>query len=126
MNIKSKQSILALLAGMIAGLLFTVFVPPACWGMVLGVFVAAYFARVSSPEDGAVVGAIALIPVGIYLSFQGVIQAKFLENIGMLATLPIFFIILVIAIVLISVIGALFGLVIGKLFQITKDKNLIL
>ncbi len=122
MKIKSKKFILSTLAGMIIGLLVSIFLRPTCWGPIVGVFIAAYLNKVSSPKEGAIVGAIVLTPIGIYATFQALIQTDVQDDTGILATILIF----ILANVLVPGIGALYGLIIGKLFQLTKDKKLIL
>ena len=121
MIIKSKQFIFSILAGMIVGLLVSIFLKPTCWGAVTGVFVGAYLAKVSSPKEGALVGAIVLVPIAVYGMIQPAFQTNVIDEIGMFATILVFLLV----VVLISGIGALYGLVIGKLFQVTKDKKLI-
>ena len=122
MTVRSKRFFLAILVGMIVGLLFTIFVTPTCWGLILGVFATANLANASSPRDGALVGWVVSIPVGIYATILAAIQMRALENLGSLVLIPFF----LLAIVLISGLGALYGLIIGKLFQITKGKKLML
>jgi hypothetical protein len=122
MNIKSKQFLFSILAGMIVGLLVSIFLTPTCWGAVIGVFVAAYMAKVSSPKEGAIVGAIVLVPIAIYGTIQTAFQTNVVDEIGIFTTILVFLLV----VVLISGIDALYGLVIGKLFQLTKDKKLIL
>ena len=121
MIIKSKQFIFSMLAGMIVGLLVSIFLKPTCWGAATGVFVAAYLAKVSSPKEGALVGAIVLVPIAVYGMIQAAFQTNVIDEIGMFATILVFLLV----VVLISGIGALYGLIIGKLFQVTKGKKLI-
>ena len=122
MNIKSKQFFFSILAGMFVGLLVSIFLKPTCWGAVTGVFVAAYMAKVSSPKEGAIVGAIVLVPIAIYGTIQAAFQTNVVDEMGIFTTILVFLLV----VVLISGIGALYGLVIGKLFQLTKNKKLIL
>ena len=122
MNIRSERSTFALLVGMTVGVLASIFMTPTWWGPILGVFAGATLAEVTSPKDGAIVGAIALIPIGIYITIQTAIQINALQSLGILATIPFF----CIAIMVLTFLGALYGLAIGKLFQITKDKKLMI
>jgi hypothetical protein len=121
MNFKSKQFIFALLAGIAIGLLASIFLKPMCWGVIAGVIVAAYFAKVSSPKDGAIVGAIVLVPISAYAFTLAAIQSNASEKLGALGSVLVFFLTVILA----SGIGALFGLVVGKLFQVTKGKGII-
>ena len=121
MNIKSKQTIFSILAGMIVGLLVSIFLRPTCWGPLIGVFVAAYLAKVSSPKEGAIIGAIVLVPIGIYALLQIPVEAIAGTTVGKLGNL----VGLVLGILLVSCVGALYGLIIGKLFQVTKNKGVI-
>lgn len=121
MNLKSKQIIFSILAGMIVGLLVSVFLKPTCWGPLVGVFVAAYSAKVSSPKEGAIIGAIVLIPIGIYTFLQLPAELWAKNTSGILGNI----VGLVLGLLLVSGIGALYGSIIGKLFQITKDKKIL-
>ena len=122
MKIKSIKFLVSLLVGMLVGLSITVFVKPTCLGPFIGVVLSAYMAKVASPRDGAIVGAIVLIPIGIYGFLLTALQLRSLEVLGILGIIPVLFI----GVLLISGLGALFGLVVGKLFQITKEKSLIM
>jgi hypothetical protein len=119
-NFKSKQFIFSILAGIIVGLLASIFLKPMCWGAIAGVFVAAYLAKVSSPKDGAVVGAIVLMPISIYTFSLGIVQSSMTEKMGITGI----FLVFILGVVSESGIGALLGLIIGKLFQTIKDKGL--
>ena len=108
MKIKSKQFILAMLIGMMVGLLLTIFIRPVDLGAVIAVFAAVYLAKVSSPKEGALVGGIVLIPTGIYVTIQVAILNKELEIFGLPVTILIGFITLL----LMSGLGALIGLIV--------------
>jgi hypothetical protein len=122
MKITSKQSILALLVGMTAGLLLTIFIRPVDLGAVIAVFAAVYLARASSLKEGALLGAIVLIPAGIYVTIQVAVLNRELEIFGLPVTILVSFI----TVLLVSGLGALIGLIFGKIFQVTKDHKLIL
>ena len=110
-----------MLTGMIIGLLASVFLRPTCWGPLIGVFVASYLGNVSSPKEGATIGAIVLVPIGIYAAWQystQTIAENLTELIGNIVGL-------VLGILLGSGIGAVYGLIIGKLFQLTKNNKII-
>ena len=121
MKITSKRSIYSILAGAIVGLLVYTFLRPTCWGPIVGVFVATYLAKVSSAKEGAKIGALVLLPIGFYwyLQLPALIIAK--DTVGKLANL----LGVLVGLLLISGVGALYGLVLGKLFQITKDKGIL-
>ena len=121
MSITSKRSIFSVLGGVIVGLLVYTFLRPTCWGPIVGVFLAAYLAKVSSAKEGALIGALVLAPMGIYSSLQTLLQTTANPDRSILV-IP-FAIILVV--VLASGLGALYGSVIGKLFQLTKDKGIL-
>ena len=121
MKIKSKQTIFSILAGMIVGLLVFIFLRPTCWGPLVGVFVAAYFAKVSSPKEGAIIGAIVLIPIGMY----GILQIPADETTNDTASTIGTIVGMLLGLGLLSGIGALYGMIIGKLFQMKKDKTII-
>jgi hypothetical protein len=106
---------------MIVGLLVSILIRPTCWGAITGIFIAAYLAKASSPKEGAIVGAMAVVPIGIYGSVQAALQTDVMDEVGILLTILVFLLL----IVCISGIGAFYGLIIGKVFQITKDKKLI-
>lgn len=121
MNIKTKKSIFSILAGVIVGLLVYTFLRPTCWRPIVGVFLAAYFAKVSAPKEGAVIGALVLAPMGVYAFLQSLTQATANDNRGILVIVFALLLILVFA----SGLGALYGLLIGKLFQLTRNKGIL-
>jgi len=121
MILKSKQTIFSILAGIIVGLLVSIFLKPTCWGPAVGVFFAAYLAKVSSPKEGAIIGTIVLLPIGIYAFLQIPAEAIAKTTIGIFGNI----IGLIAGLLLAAGIGALYGLIIGKLFQITKEKKIL-
>ncbi len=76
MEIKSRRFIIAILVGMLVGLAITIYLQPACVGAVISVIVSAYLAKAASPKDGAIVGAITLVPIGTYLGLWAILQVK--------------------------------------------------
>jgi hypothetical protein len=90
MNIRSERSTFALLVGMTVGVLASIFMTPTFWGPILGVFAAATLAEAASPKDGAIIGAMTLIPIGIYITIQTAIQINALQRLGILVTIPLF------------------------------------
>jgi hypothetical protein len=118
MEIKSRRFIIAILVGMLVGLAITIYLQPACVGAVISVIVSAYLARAASPKDGAIVGAITLVPIGTYLGLWAILQVKATQGIGLPGAVFNFLLTLILA----SAIGALYGLVIGLLLRIAKER----
>ena len=117
MNITSKRSIFSILIGSFIGVVI-----PTCWGPLIGVFVAAYLARVSTPKEGAKIGAIVVLPIIIaYFALQFPVQNIAGDNSEKLGNLLGLFLGLLLA----AGVGALYGLIIGKLFQLTRDKGIL-
>jgi len=111
-SLKSKQTIFSILAGIIIGVLICIFLTPTFWGPLVGVFVAAYFAKAASPKEGAIIGAIVVVLVGrIYTFLQFHTFAK----------TPISIAGAVVGLLLIAGVGALNGLIVGKLFQTARE-----
>jgi hypothetical protein len=121
MNITSKRSIFSILVGIIIGVLVSMFLRPTCLAPLIAVFVAVYAAKVSTPKEGAKIGAIVLLPIGIYwyLQLPALIIAK--DSVGKLGNL----VGVLLGLLFISGVGALYGLMLGKLFQITKSKGIL-
>ncbi|MGA7604807.1 MAG: hypothetical protein WCA79_02705 [Anaerolineales bacterium] len=99
--------------------MITILIQTSFWGALIGLIVAAYLANVSFPKEGAIVGAIIVIPDGVRHFVQAAIQLRYLDKHGLLATLLVF----LVGAMLVSGIGAVNGLIIGKLFQTGKKKN---
>jgi hypothetical protein len=121
MNFKSRQTLLSILAGMVVGTLMTAFIRPTCWGWVLGIILACYLGKVSLPKEGAIVGYLVMIPIMMYGMYYTAVEQRALESHGALRTV----IFSTIAVLLVSTLGALFGLVVGKMFQIAKSHQVI-
>jgi hypothetical protein len=121
MKITSKRSILSVLVGILVGVLIYSFLRPACWGPLVAVFVAAYLAKVSTPKEGAKIGTMVLLPIGIYWYSQlpALVIAK--DTVGKLGNL--FGVVL--GLLFISGVGALYGLLLGKFFQLTKNHGIL-
>ncbi|MGE5071891.1 MAG: hypothetical protein ACM3MF_00545 [Anaerolineae bacterium] len=123
MNIVSRRFVGAILAGIFIGLLEVLFVAPSAWAYLAGIMAAATLASVSCPREGAVVGTIVMLPVGLAsILLQPQVQA--LEPSA--STLVILGLASTLGIVVFGAIGALSGLGIGKLLQITKEHVLFL
>jgi hypothetical protein len=118
MSIKSKRFVFAVLTGMIVGLLITILARAACSGIIIGVFVAAFLAHVASPKDGTIIGIIVLVPIEIYVVLQVTSQGLSDYPVVRLGNLLGVLLILV----LFSGVGALYGLILGKLFQLIKAR----
>ena len=122
MNITSKQSVLSILVGIIVGLLVFIFLRPSCWGPLIGVFVAAILAKVTTPKHGAIVGMIVLAAIGLYSSVQiAMTQGLANDPIKLLANLLGLFI----GLLVFCGVGALYGLMLGKLFQLTRKDRIV-
>ena len=121
MNIKPKRFIVSTLTGMIIGLLISILVRPICLAPIIGVFVAASLANTSSPKEGAIIGAIVLVPIDIYAVIQVTSQGIADDPVGKFGNL----LGICLSLVLFCGIGALYGSILGKLFQLIKNKILI-
>ena|SRR5215211_2589514 len=121
MKITSKRSIFSILVGIIVGVLVSVFLRPTCLGPLIAAFVATFLAKVSTPKEGAKIGAIVLLPIGIYwyLQLPALIIAK--DTVGKLGNLSG----LLVGLLFLSGVGALYGLLLGKLFQMTKNHGIL-
>ncbi len=121
MYIKSKRSIFSILIGVLfCSFLYLVIQPPG-WGPIIGVFVAASLANVSSPKEGAIIGAIVLAAIGGVAAIRGSFQTHIVDELGILGTVLVSFI----SAIFVAIIGAVYGLIIGKLFQFIKKKILL-
>jgi len=105
-------------------MLMTLFLKPTCLGLLFGVIIASVVADVSSPKEGAVLGALIPIPLIIFTIIPAIININQASKVG-----SIFLLILVdilgsiIAFGLVSAVGALIGLGIGKFLQSRKKGN---
>jgi hypothetical protein len=121
-NIRSKLFVTSVLVGMAVGVALTVFVLPIRLGALLGVLVAAYLAKAQTPKDGALIGMVAVIPLGIYAAISSVNQTNAMASLGILGAITYGFV----NIVFMEGIGAIYGLIIGKIFQWTRGRSVIL
>jgi hypothetical protein len=109
--------------GIFIGLLETAFVAPNGWAFVAGIMAASTLASVSCPREGAIVGTIVMLPVGLAtILLQPQVQA--LEPSA--STLVILGAASTLGVVVFGAAGALSGLGIGKLLEITKEHVLFL
>jgi len=122
MKYTSKRTILAILAGALIGIALILFVRLVCWGQILGVAVAAYLANVSSPREGAVVGAIVLVPVAMVGVFPTIAHQTELDELS----IPLFLLSIFFASLFAGAVGAVYGLVLGKLFEKRKKGESII
>jgi hypothetical protein len=118
MILKSKRFALALLAGAFTGIVLVIFLRPACWAVFFGVFIASYLARASTLKDGAMVGAIVMIPIGISPTVVTIMQSGMPENVDFITSMSS----MLLGIALMSGIRAVAGLIIGKMLEISKNK----
>ena len=121
MNFKSRRIWLAIFAGMVIAVLVTIFIRPSCLGIIIGVIVSIYLAKAESPKVGALIGAITVLPTGVYITFFVSTQTKAIHYLGLVKSIPF----LLLDMIFLSGIGALYGLVIGLLLRKVKDKNWI-
>jgi uncharacterized membrane protein len=119
MNLRSKRAVLSILSGMIAGLLMAIFFKPVCWGPLVGVLIGAYLAKVSSPQEGAIVGAIVVVPIGIYAFMQIPADASSKTTFDIIRNVLGLFL----GLGLVAAAGALYGSIVGMLFQAIKKKS---
>lgn len=118
MNHKVQRFSFAILVGIVLNLLFTFFIQIACWGPAVSVLLAAYLARAATPKEGAVTGAFVFLPSSAVLVIQTIRLDNPVDSIG----LPLTLIAAILALLTGIGLGGLFGLVIGKLFQVLKDR----
>lgn len=119
MKIKSKQFGLALLAGVGVGLLVAILSGGGAWGSILSVVVATYLARVGSAKEGAVVGAIASLPPGLYLLVVLMVRSLPGEPQDPLTLVYSF----ALSAAFIAALGAGLGLLIGRFAPKNPDKE---
>jgi hypothetical protein len=110
-----------MLVGIVVGLLVSTFIRPTCWAPLIAGFVAIALAKVSTPKDGAKIGAIVLLPIGIYWYLQLPSHVIAKDSVGKLGNL--FGVVL--GLLFISGVGALYGSILGKLFQLRKNKGIL-
>jgi hypothetical protein len=102
----------------------TLFLKLTCQGPLFGVIIASVVANVSSPKEGAILGALIPIPLYIYSiipAISNVNQASKVSSIFLLILAEILGSLL--ALGLVSAVGALIGLGIGKFLQSRKKGN---
>ncbi len=122
MIIPSKRFLLALLAGMALGLLITVLLPKAgCLGFMTGVLVSILLTKTGTPKKDILMGAITVIPAGLYVVCYTNLQTKSTENYGLLGSLPA----ILITALLILALAAMIGLVLGFVIRKTNSGNWI-
>ncbi|MGE5374763.1 MAG: hypothetical protein ACM3XO_06870 [Bacteroidota bacterium] len=119
MNLRSKRAILSILLGVIAGLLMAIFLKPVCWGPLVGVLLGAYLAKASSPQEGAIVGAIVAVPIGIYAFLQIPADPSSKTTFDIIRNVLGLFL----GLGLVAAAGALYGSIVGMLFQAIKKKR---
>ena len=122
MKIRSKRFLFAILTGTTVGLLITIFTPPTCLGALAGIAVSIYLTKAETPKDGAIIGTIIMVPIGLCITILLNQQTRTTEQYGIIGSIPIFLLTTAFA----SGIGALFGLIIGFMVQKAKAKNWII
>jgi hypothetical protein len=91
-------------------------------GVFFGIAVSLYFARAESARDGALAGAITVVPTGIYITYLTNLLTRTTQHYGLLGAMPS----LLLCVVLLSGFGALFGLILAILLRKVREKNWIL
>jgi hypothetical protein len=121
MKIISKRLILATLAGIVAGILVGVFIYPGFWGILVGVVLSVSLANVTSRSEGTLVGAITLLPIGVFLSTRYSLQTGLLDQYSLVWKIVLY----LFEIIFFGGLGALMGLLFRWLLKFTRQKNLI-
>jgi len=113
------RPLLALLAGMLVGVLVSTFIRPTCWGPILGVLLSCFLAKVDSLRHGALLGSITTVPIALYASLPSALQTLSQENLS-----PILNILaLLLAALFAAGLGALYGVASAFLLQETRKRN---
>ncbi len=120
MDMFSKRLALGILGGMVAAILFSLG-RLTCWAPVLAVFVGAVLADVSGPKQGAVVGAVVVLPIGALALIQSSEYRAMFGHEPVLVLLTT-----VLGAIVIMALGALYGCLVGLLFRATKGKKFML
>jgi hypothetical protein len=121
MKIISKRLILATLAGIVAGILVGVFIYPGFWGILVGVVLSVSLANVTSRSEGTLVGAITLLPIGVFLSTRYSLQTGLLDQYSLVWKIVLY----LFEIIFFGGLGALMGLLFRWLLKFTRQNNLI-
>jgi len=121
MEVKSWQFLFSILAGIAAGLLILFLVKPFYWGLLVGLLLATYLSGAASPREGALVGLIVLPPLGIYFMIEASLQLNMQSKMEQLPYILLW----CLMVVLLFVLGAVFGLLSGKLFQLLREKKIV-
>jgi hypothetical protein len=121
MKINSKPFLLAALAGIVVSFIIFAILGVPCIAPILGITVASYVAKVVTPKDGAMMGAIVPIPLWVYFIYQ-IAQAS-LPGLSRPDPYTIF-VIGSLLIFLLSTLGSFYGLIIGGIFRATRGNNI--
>jgi hypothetical protein len=117
MKTNSKTFVLGALAGMVVSFIIYVIFDVLCLAPILGITVACYVAKVVTPKDGAITGAIVPIPLWIYFIFQ-IAETSLYLNPDAVYMIGSFLIILV------SMLGSFYGLIMGGIFRSTRGNDI--
>jgi hypothetical protein len=115
----SQRFVIAVLAGIILNLAFTFFIQIACWGSLISVIAAVYLAKVKTPRDAAIIGAVVFVPSSVVLVIQAIMRQSAIDEVGLPLTILAGFVGLLVGVVL----GGLFGFVVGKVLEFVKDNQ---
>ena len=122
MIIKSKRLLLALFAGMVLSLLITILLPKTgCLGFMAGVLVSILLAKTGTPKKDTLLGAMTVIPAGLYIIYYTNLQTMTIQNLGLLRSLPG----ILLTVLLVLGLGALIGLILGFVIRKTNAGNWI-
>jgi hypothetical protein len=122
MKINSKTFLLGTVVGiMVSFIIFAILGVPPCITPILGITVACYMAKVVTPQDGAIMGAMVPIPLWIYFIFQ--LTQSSLPGLSRPDPYTIFMIGFLI-IFLVSVLGSFYGLIMGGIFRSTRGNDI--
>ena len=120
MIITLRRYTLSILAGVLISVLISFFLKTICWEPFISVFVAVYLAKVATPKEGALIGAIVFLPVGIVFAL---LQPADLAA-GIAETFANF-LVLFLTILIVSGVGAVYGLILGTLLKFTKKNRIM-
>jgi hypothetical protein len=87
----------------------------------MGVGVAVYLAKASSSKGGAIIGAIVLLPIGIIFSIQSLYLQETQYHLGVFTKV----LFTIVGIMICSIVGALYGMILSKLFQKVNSRKFI-
>jgi hypothetical protein len=124
MIFRSKRSTVAILSGLIVCFLFAYFTRITWFAPILGVLITVNIAKAFTPKEGALLGALVPVPSGIFATLPVFIY-NYQQAQNTRGALGLIFA-GVIGIMLLMLMGAFYGFVLGKLIQFFRKKETIL